>query len=483
MTPSSWSSCRRTALRGRAVAPCGAVVDEAGEEGVEVQGAIRAPGGLELGRGREVGEAVAQALQGGVAGGGELVRPGQGLGEVGEAPGQVRGAPEVPLAVGEEPAARLVQGGVVADAGEDVLEPPALGAGVVDVAAGEERQGQGPGGGAEHPLAQGVLGEPVADHLHEEPIVEAVLQPGEGGPGGGDGRRVAGVGEGARERPGAVAPGEAEQALVRVLEERRVQRRLALGGVELALGEEAGEGAVAGVGAGQEHHPGPLGDRRPGPEGDLGAEHRGDAVAPAGGVEAHRAVEPVAVGEGEVGQAELGGPGGEVLGERGAFEEGEGRVGVELGGGRGVGHRYRTVYEHPRPRTSPGGALPADAPASRPSVIAATRPTVWRGPCKVLLLRSRGWLDPAGKDQRRMQSTLSHAITVFLGFFAIMNPIANVPIFLGPHQRRRQADRRRGGVSGPAPVVHHRGALRPRREAHLPRLRPDPAGLSASPVG
>ena len=30
-----------------------------------------------------------------------------------------------------------------------------------------------------------------------------------------------------------------------------------------------------------------------------------------------------------------------------------------------------------------------------------------------------------------MQSTLSHAITVFLGFFAIMNPIANVPIFLG----------------------------------------------------
>ena len=30
-----------------------------------------------------------------------------------------------------------------------------------------------------------------------------------------------------------------------------------------------------------------------------------------------------------------------------------------------------------------------------------------------------------------MNSTLVHALTVFMGFFAIMNPIANVPIFLG----------------------------------------------------
>ncbi len=30
-----------------------------------------------------------------------------------------------------------------------------------------------------------------------------------------------------------------------------------------------------------------------------------------------------------------------------------------------------------------------------------------------------------------MEAALMHAITVFLGFFAIMNPIANVPIFLG----------------------------------------------------
>jgi len=30
-----------------------------------------------------------------------------------------------------------------------------------------------------------------------------------------------------------------------------------------------------------------------------------------------------------------------------------------------------------------------------------------------------------------MDSTLQHSLTVFMGFFAIMNPIANVPIFLG----------------------------------------------------
>jgi multiple antibiotic resistance protein len=30
-----------------------------------------------------------------------------------------------------------------------------------------------------------------------------------------------------------------------------------------------------------------------------------------------------------------------------------------------------------------------------------------------------------------MKSTLVHAATVFMGFFAIMNPVANVPIFLG----------------------------------------------------
>ncbi len=32
---------------------------------------------------------------------------------------------------------------------------------------------------------------------------------------------------------------------------------------------------------------------------------------------------------------------------------------------------------------------------------------------------------------KNMESVLLHSLTVFMGFFAIMNPIANVPIFLG----------------------------------------------------
>lgn len=30
-----------------------------------------------------------------------------------------------------------------------------------------------------------------------------------------------------------------------------------------------------------------------------------------------------------------------------------------------------------------------------------------------------------------MENILLHAVTVFMGFLAIMNPVANVPIFLG----------------------------------------------------
>ena len=30
-----------------------------------------------------------------------------------------------------------------------------------------------------------------------------------------------------------------------------------------------------------------------------------------------------------------------------------------------------------------------------------------------------------------MKELVVHAVTVFMGFFAIMNPIANIPIFLG----------------------------------------------------
>ena len=33
--------------------------------------------------------------------------------------------------------------------------------------------------------------------------------------------------------------------------------------------------------------------------------------------------------------------------------------------------------------------------------------------------------------ESKMKDMILHAATVFMGFFAIMNPIANVPVFLG----------------------------------------------------
>ena len=58
--------------------------------------------------------------------------------------------------------------------------------------------------------------------------------------------------------------------------------------------------------------------------------NRQDAYALAGMGELHRAPDPVVVGEGEGGVAESGGAGGELKRRRGAVQEGEGRMGVQL---------------------------------------------------------------------------------------------------------------------------------------------------------
>ena len=42
-----------------------------------------------------------------------------------------------------------------------------------------------------------------------------------------------------------------------------------------------------------------------------------------------------------------------------------------------------------------------------------------------------------------MESMITHALSVFMGFFAIMNPIANTPVFLGLTADETQANRRR----------------------------------------
>jgi multiple antibiotic resistance protein len=44
---------------------------------------------------------------------------------------------------------------------------------------------------------------------------------------------------------------------------------------------------------------------------------------------------------------------------------------------------------------------------------------------------------------QRMEDLAGHAATVFMGFFAVMNPIANTPVFLGLTADDAEADRRK----------------------------------------
>ena len=42
-----------------------------------------------------------------------------------------------------------------------------------------------------------------------------------------------------------------------------------------------------------------------------------------------------------------------------------------------------------------------------------------------------------------MEATIGHVLSVFMGFFAIMNPIANTPVFLGLTAGENAASQRR----------------------------------------
>ncbi len=74
-----------------------------------------------------------------------------------------------------------------------------------------------------------------------------------------------------------------------------------------------------------------LGVGRPTDEGDLGAEHRRQADRPGRLGEADHAVQSVVIGERERLEPEPGGLFGELLGVRGAVEEREVRMAVQLG--------------------------------------------------------------------------------------------------------------------------------------------------------
>ena len=121
--------------------------------------------------------------------------------------------------------------------------------------------------------------------------------------------------------PVARAAGEADEALVQLLEqglvERRLQGRLALlgPGVGVRSGQEPAEVRVAALALDEQRDVRAVGER------DLGPRDRPDAERLRRVRELERAVDAVVVGERERLVAELRRPNRELLGQRGAVEE------------------------------------------------------------------------------------------------------------------------------------------------------------------
>jgi hypothetical protein len=208
----------------------------------------------------------------------------------------------------------------VPDGDEDVLEAVALPHVVVDVARGDGADPQVLGQVGQGTVAAGVAVHQVVLKLDEVVVGAEPLQVAASGllrlP-------IAALG-GQRRHLAPAAAGEGDEA-VRVLREHLwLDARPAALVVQVGVGEEAAEVGVAPLRLTEEGQVVAVGER------DLGA---GDGLeAPGAGAlsELHRPVEAVVVGEGEGLVPHLPRPQHQLLDVRGALEEGEVRVTVEL---------------------------------------------------------------------------------------------------------------------------------------------------------
>ena len=94
-----------------------------------------------------IGIFVAQLVEGEAAALGDLHRPGQRLGMIGEEQGHLRRGFHMPLGIGEEAIARLLDGAMLADAGQHILQRPARGNMGMDIVDGDQRRGGARGQG------------------------------------------------------------------------------------------------------------------------------------------------------------------------------------------------------------------------------------------------------------------------------------------------------------------------------------------------
>jgi len=310
--------------------------------------------------GRQLGRVfVAQVIQVETAALGDLDRPGDGVGVIGEQPRHFGRRFQMPLRIGEQAITGLVKGAVLADAGEDVLQRPALRHVHVHVVGGDERRAAAPG--------------EVRESGQPADVVAAIeAMAGEIGP---TGKRVRQTAQRRREAFALRLPEsprrQRDDDLPLAMVEQVVQAQMALplGRAALAEREQPRQPAIGRpVGridqeAETRACPSPTLPRR---GRFLQIQPRADDEAEAGllrrHMRAHHSRQAAAVGEGDRSEAEPGRGLHQLVRVRGAAQEAEVAGDLQLGIGREVsGRRGR------RHGGAPSGEQPVQVPAPCPA--------------------------------------------------------------------------------------------------------------------
>ena len=247
---------------------------------------------------------VAQLVEREAAGRRDLQRIGDGLRMVAEQPGHFLRRLEMALGIGLEPVARRGHGDALADGGDHVLQHAARGMVVEHVIGGEQR----------HLVTLRQLGKAVEPGT----VVAAVEMA------GGEIER--------RLEPrlhlcqviGAAGQQREDEALGEVADIVERQQALALAGAALAEAEQPAQAAIGGARGGP-------GQQRKAVEIEPGAHHEGQLRILRGTMRAHHPGQRVAVGDGQRGQSQMLGLHRQLLGVRGAAQEGEVAGALQLG--------------------------------------------------------------------------------------------------------------------------------------------------------
>ena len=242
----------------------------------------------------EIGESELQAI-------GERARVGDGFRQVGEEPRHFLRAFQMALGVDGEQPAGFMNGGLVADAGENVERFAGFGRGVAHAVGGEERQAV-MAGEIDESLVERFFGAIVVALEFDEDVLCA------------EQFEEAGVG----------TRGEADQALRELGEFFGSGRAFAFFRAHLHAGDQSAEVLIAGAIFGQQRIAVAVG------AGDLGADVCAEPGLFRGHVEAGGAGDVVAVEDGEGREVERGGAGDQFFGDGGAFEKAEGAAGVQF---------------------------------------------------------------------------------------------------------------------------------------------------------